>query len=297
MNQFVLRAVASIASVLIPCTSWAQESPKRITNSIGMELRQISAGNFVMGAESLYRDTRPAHPVTLSRSFYLGTHEVTQQQYEQVLEHNPSKTRGAMHPVENVTWDDAVRFCRRLTARSEEKAAGRVYRLPTEAEWEYACRAGTTTKFSFGEDEKLLNRHAWYHVNSDGGSHPVGQKKPNPWGLYDMHGNVEEWCQDWYGDYPATAQTDPTGAATGSFRVVRGGGWSHVAPFLPAAYRGAVELTERSSSLGFRVACTIEPQPQRRLKFRKQMSLDDGRDLWRDTNVRLGRATEGSPGP
>lgn len=186
-------------------------------NSIGMKFKLIPAGTFTMG------DDNDAPEVTLSKSFSLGIHEVTQSQYERVMGNNPSGFKGANNPVEQVSWEDAVEFCRKLSELPAEKAAGRVYRLPTEAEWEYACRAGTTTKYSFGDDDSELGNYAWFKGNSGNTSHPVGGKKPNAWGLYDMHGNVWEWCQDWYGDYPSGTVTDPMGATSGSYRVNRGG--------------------------------------------------------------------------
>ena len=135
-----------------------------------------------------------------------------------------------------------------------EKAAGNVYRLPTEAEWEYACRAGTTTKFSFGDNESGLGDYAWYYDNSDRNTHPVGGKKPNAWGLCDMHGNVLECCQDWKGDYPSGSVTDPTGPVEGSFPVIRGGSWSDPAENCRSAIRFWSVPSDRGSYLGFRVS-------------------------------------------
>ena len=186
--------------------------------SIGMEFKLIPAGTFTMG-RGVY-----AHEVTLTQPFQIGVHEVTQAQYKQVLGGNPSRLQGVDNPVENVSWDKAVKFCRGLNELPAEKAAGHVYRLPTEAEWEYACLAGTTTMYSFGDDNTASGQYGWYSDNSGGKTHPVGVKQPNAWGLYDMHGNVYEWCWDWYGKYPRDAVTDPTGPATGSSRVFRGGG-------------------------------------------------------------------------
>ena len=168
-------------------------SPESAT-SIGMEFKLIPAGTFIMG------EGDDAHEVTLTQPFKIGVHEVTQAQYEQVMGVNPSHFKGANNPVETVSWEDAVEFCRRLSELPAEKAAGHVYRLPTEAEWEYACRAGTTTKYSFGDDESDLGDHAWFLENflenSGTNTHPVGRKGPNAWSLYGMHGNVLEWCQD-----------------------------------------------------------------------------------------------------
>jgi formylglycine-generating enzyme required for sulfatase activity len=184
----------------------------------------------------------------------MGVHEVTQAQYEQVMGVNPSEFKGANNPVETVTWDDAVEFCRRLSALPAEKAAGNVYRLPTEAEWEYACRAGTTTMYSFGDDESDLCDYGWSRENSDGKTHPVGSKLPNAWGLYDMHGNVWEWCQDWLGDYPRGSVTDPSGATSGSSRVYRGGSWDYTAEICRSAYRNGNVPSYRYFNFGFRVS-------------------------------------------
>ena len=225
-----------------------------LVNSIGMVLVPIPAGEFMMGhAESAGID-QTKHLVRITKPFHLGAFEVTQEQYEKVMGKNPSDSKGPTNPVENVSWDDAVEFCRKLSELPEEKAAGHVYRLPTEAEWEYACRAGTTTKFSFGDDESRFGQHAWFDENSGEKTHPVGEKKPNAWGLYDMHGNVSEWCQDWHGDYPSEPVTDPTGPTTGSLRVNRGGSWGSVAWSCQSGFREGYYPTNRYSSLGFRVA-------------------------------------------
>ena len=153
---------------------------------------------------------------------------------------------------------DAVEFCRKLSAMPAEKTAGHVYRLPTEAEWEYACRSGTTTAYGFGDDASRLGDYGWFSGNSDSSTHPVGEKKPNAWGLYDMHGGVYEWCQDWYGDYPSGSATDPTGATSGSFRVLRGGGWSNGARYCRSAYRNnGTRLSSGSTSLAF--VCSAVP--------------------------------------
>ena len=216
-------------------------------DSIGMEFKLIPAGKFIMGE----RDQ--AHEVTLTKPFKMGVHEVTQAQYEQVMGVNPSKFKGADNPVETVSWKDAVEFCRKLSELPAEKEAGNVYRLPTEAEWEYACRAGTTTKYSFGDDESEFGDYAWHDENADDKTHPVGGKKPNAWGLYDMHGNVWEWCQDWYGDYPSGTVTDPMGATSSSRRVSRGGGWLNPAEGCRSAGRYGLGPSGRDYDFGFRV--------------------------------------------
>jgi formylglycine-generating enzyme required for sulfatase activity/serine/threonine protein kinase len=217
------------------------------SNSIRMQFKLLPGGTFTMG------EGGGAHKVTLTKPFGLGVYEVTQEQYEKVMGKTPSKFKAPQNPVEQVSWTDAVKFCRKLSALPAEKKAGYVYRLPTEAEWECACRAGTTTTYSFGDSESELGDYGWYDKNSGGTTHPVGGKKPNGWGLYDMHGNVFEWCQDWYGDYPSGSTTDPTGAASGSYRVIRGGCWFINSDYCRSAYRGRGAPGNRSSNLGFRV--------------------------------------------
>ena len=224
------------------------ELPESV-DSIGMEFKLIPAGKFTMG------EGDEAHEVTLTKPFKMGVHEVTQAQYEQVMGVNPSHFKGAENPVEMVSWDDAVEFCRRLSDLPTEKAAGNVYRLPTEAEWEYACRAGTKAAYSFGDDESDFGEYGWYRENSGRTTHPVGSKLPNAWGLYDMHGNVWEWCQDRYGDYPGGAVTDPTGPADGSDRVIHGGSWnSRTAVLCRSAIRYRYDPSNRNDSNGFRVS-------------------------------------------
>ena len=209
--------------------------------SIGMEFKLIPAGTFIMGDARVNKDWTP-HEVILTTSFKMGVHEVTQAQYEQVMGVNSSEFKGADNPVEKASWDDAVEFCRRLSDLPAEKAAGNVYRLPTEAEWEYACRAGMTTKYSFGDDESDLGDYAWYGDNSDANTHPVGGKKPNAW----------EWCQDWYWDYPSGSVTDPRGPR-GLYRVFRGGCWYSTAVSCRSAYRSRGDPSDRYYGIGFRV--------------------------------------------
>ena len=227
-----------------------------VTNSIGMKLQLLPAGTFVMGSGSVeaFGVEKPAHQVTLTKPFYIGVYEVTQEQYEKVMGNNLSKFKGPQRPEERVSWEDAVAFCKKLSELPEEKAAGRTYCLPTEAEWEYACRAGTTTTFSVGDDDSELGDHAWFGGNSNGSAHPVGQKKPNAWGLHDMHGNVFEWCHDWYGDYPSDSVSDPSGPSSGSHRVYRGGSWFNTAGYCRSSYRSRYIPTVRDYLLGFRLA-------------------------------------------
>ena len=224
------------------------EPKNAFANSLGMAFKLIPDGKFRMGEGTDSRD------VTLTRSYYLGVFEVTQEQYQHVMGNNPSSFKGAKNPVEQVSWDDAISFCKKLSKVPAEKSDGRVYRLPTEAEWEYACRAGTTTTYSFGDAESRLDDYAWYDNNSGGTTHAVGLKKPNALGLHDMPGNVWEWCQDWYGDYPSGALIDPRGPSGGTFRVDRGGSWGGPAAYCRAAIRGTNVPSFRSSNYGFRVA-------------------------------------------
>jgi len=226
------------------------------TNSLGMNFVLIPAGTFMMGSPSDELGRRKdelQHKVTITKSFYLQSTEVTQRQWREIMGSNPSRFKdcGDNCPVEQVSWDDAQEFIVKLNEREGTDK----YRLPTEAEWEYACRAGSTTRFCFGDDETTLGEYAWY---SDTGlrPHPVGQKNPNAWGLYDMHGNVWEWCQDRYGDYPSSPVTDPTGPSLGTFRVLRGGSWGDYG--LGADCRSALRLSvspvSRNYGIGFRVA-------------------------------------------
>ncbi len=241
-------------------TSVYGKQPKEITNSIGMKLVLIPAGTFTMGSPAeevgrIYDETQ--HEVTISMSYYFGAYEVTQDQYEKVMGDNPSKFKGAKNPVETVSWDDAVTFCKKLSELPEETEAGREYRLPMEAEWEYACRAGSKIRYRFGDSPILREETAWFGENSERKTHPVGEKKANRWGLYDMHGNVYEWCQDWYAPYPSGTTTNNQWPSGSSGRVIRGGSWAGGATFCRAAMRSAIDPSRRTSANGFRVAISL----------------------------------------
>jgi len=219
------------------------------TNSIGMEFNKIPAGTFTMGGDpqsSKTQKNEPAHQVTITKSFYMGIYEVTQEQWTEIMGENPSKfnttTLGhdaSKNPVEGIIWEKAQEFIKKLN----EKEGTDKYRLPTEAEWEYACRAGSKGKYCFGNADFRLGRYAWYRKNSDDKTHPVGQKKPNDWGLYDMHGNVWEWCQDWYGEdyYQSSPGSDPTGPEIGTDRVIRGSSWRYTARYCRSSRRDQYE--------------------------------------------------------
>lgn len=210
-----------------------------------IELCYIPAGTFIMGEGSL------AHKVTLSHDFYIGKYPVTQAQYEAVMGDNPSNFKGADRPVEQVSWGDCQRFIKKLNDQAGEKA----YQLPTEAMWEYACRAGSTNIYSFGDDEGRLGEYGWYENNSGKKTHPVGQKKPNAWGLFDIHGNVMERCQDYYADYTDGPVTDPKGPSASEFggRVCRGGCWDSAARRCQSGDRDGAN-GDRSFFIGFRLA-------------------------------------------
>ena len=242
------------ADALIARGLEVEAASRELINSLGMEFVRIEAGEFVMGSTNGGSDEAPVHRVRLSQAFDLGKYEVTQAQWEAVMGTNPSdfSACGGTCPVESVSWEDVQTFIGKLNALERVGA----YRLPTEAEWEYAARAGTQTAYSFGEDAGDLDRYGWYDENSDTRTHPVGRKRPNGWGLYDVHGNVWEWVADWYGGYSSDLVTDPHGSATGAGRVYRGGGWNSPTRYCRAPNRLYDAPGDRINSLGFRLART-----------------------------------------
>ena len=255
----VLGVLASLVAVmgLIACGEKVQQEQarqeiarqeKEQSGPAGMRFVRIPAGSFQMGSNNGNDDEKPIHSVTLTKPFYLQTTEVTQGQWRAVMGDNPSRfKKGDDYPVEQVSWNDVQEFLRKLNALDP----GKNYRLPTEAEWEYACRAGTT-----GERYGELDAIAWYRDNSGGQTHPVGEKHPNTWGLYDMLGNVLEWCADWYGgDYDANSPaTDPRGPSSGHGRVLRGGSWDDVDSNVRSAFRDRYLPGHRYNDNGFRCA-------------------------------------------
>lgn len=249
-------------------------SNKTQSNPFGMEFIKISAGFFMMGANdpAAYNSEKPQHKVTISTDFLIGKYEVTQAEWEAVMGSNPytldrsnpyynlpgmkERITKPNHPA-TVSWNDAQNFIKKLN----EKEGHQRYRLPTEAEWEYAARAGTTTAYSFGNNSNELGRYAWYGEDfTSGGTHPVGKKIPNPWGLFDIHGNVWEWVQDTYSTtyYGASPPTDPKGPASGTDHVVRGGSWHNTATSWRSSFRKPYDADYRGISIGFRLVQTME---------------------------------------
>jgi formylglycine-generating enzyme required for sulfatase activity len=231
-----------------------------LPNQVALEMIILPTGNFLMGTLSLDhnypRDEKPSHKVNLN-SFAIGKYPVTQSQYQAVMGNNPSHfSYNPQNPVEQVSWNDAQAFCKKLS-----QIIGKTYRLPTEAEWEYACRAGTTTRFYYGNDANELGDYAWYFRNSQQRTHPVGQKKPNNWGLYDMIGNVWEWCADTWHDSYDGAPTDGSAwieISNKSYKdivVRRGGSWVNDAINCYCGYRSFSPHRVSDFNYGFRVVC------------------------------------------
>ena len=223
----------------------------------GIEFVWIEPGVFQMGSNAGRNDERPVHEVEISRGFWLGKYEVTQGQWKAVMDTEPWAGRDRVksdpsYPAVIISWDEVQEFISRLNAEAGEE----LYRLPTEAEWEYACRAKTQTRWSFGDDERQLTDYAWYHGNNypTKGAKAVGGKDPNPWGLYDMHGNVWEWVQDWYDEdyYNSSPRVDPQGPTSGLGRVIRGGHFGHI-DGVRSAYRHFHSPDSRSYTIGVRL--------------------------------------------
>ncbi len=252
-----------LAAIFLPALcSAAGSTPQTYTNSVQMAFVQIPSGTFFMGSQDYEEGSskeKPRHKVHISKPFCLGKYEVTQKQWLTVMgtEH-PSNFPSPDRPVDEVSWNDVQAFIQKLN----ETENVHLYRLPTEAEWEYAARAGSETAFSFGDlsNDNSLQKYAWYELNSGKQSHPVGTLQPNPWGLYDMHGNISEWVQDLYDKkyYSASPQVDPKGPATGKKRVVRGGSWIHQAYSCRSAFRGYFSADYTDSDFGFRIVREIK---------------------------------------
>lgn len=229
---------------------------------VNIEMVWVKPGTFLMGSpesdEGRWSDEGPQHEVTISQGFYLGKYEVTQAQWEAVMDSSPWKNQDLVRndprfPAVYVSWEDVQGFIKKLN----EVEGDTVFRLPTEAEWEYACRAGTTERWSFGDNEDRVGDFAWYRENawdvSEQHAHKVGMKQPNPWGLYDMHGNVWEWVQDWHGIYESEPQIDPLGPEKGTIRVLRGSGYSSLARSVRSSFRYGFTPVRRFHCVGFRL--------------------------------------------
>jgi formylglycine-generating enzyme required for sulfatase activity len=288
--------LAHETSSLLPAPT-PSDSPqlKRLSNSLGMILARVEPGTFLMGTSKEQRDVlleilddpfmenfhdeQPQHRVEISRPFLRGIHQVTQQHYMELIGFNPSEHKGARDlPVHKVSWLDAVGFCNRLSESEQLSPFYRIgsngevaitdgdgYRLPTEAEWEYACRAQSTTVYPFGDDPRKLKDHAWYYQNSGRKVQPVGRRIPNCWGFHDMLGNVHEWCADWYDEryYEFSPLTDPWGGAEAEDRVLRGGAYDAFLYMCASAYRFRLTPIDNRPTVGCRQSW--EPVPWSRL--------------------------------
>jgi formylglycine-generating enzyme required for sulfatase activity len=228
---------------------------KRITDSLVVDLAYIPAGEFLMGSpesEARRCTDEKQHLVRITKPYFIGVTPVTQEQWEAVIGENPCQRKCAMYPVEMVSWLDCQKFLEKVN--SQYSIDGMICRLPTEAEWEYVCRAGNKSTYYFGDDESQLHDHGWYQSNSCGGTHAVGEQTPNALGLFDMHGNVWEWCEDWYvNNYGGFTSANPQGASSGSLRVHRGGSWKQAAANCRSASRNGDRPDFRSNDLGFRI--------------------------------------------
>ncbi len=262
---FCISLVVALAGFVPIKAQEKKDPPKDFTNSIGMKFVWIKPGNFTMGSPKEEKERFPEetqHKVTLTKGFYMGVYTVTQEQWQEVMGNNPSVFKGEKNlPVENVSWDDCQEFIKKL--REKDKKS---YRLPSEAEWEYACRAGTTTPFHFGEtistDQANYYGDAVYGNGKKGvyrkKTTPVGSFPANAFGLYDMHGNVWEWCQDWYGEYPQKEVVDPQGPEKGKFRVLRGGSWYYYPLYCRSAFRLGYVPGRRILNCGCRLCFCLD---------------------------------------
>ncbi len=259
-----MRTFSLWSVVLLAMTGTADsetgDRPKELTLQLGggvkLEMVLIPAGQFMMGSPDLDKDApadeKPQHRVRITKPFYLGKYLVTQEQWQAVMGNPRGSIKGPKNPVESVSWDECQEFLQQL----DKQPGGGKFHLPTEAQWEYACRAGSSAKYFFGNKESELDDYAWYRKNSHITSHPVGEKKPNAWGLYDMYGNVWEWCADRYSDeyYARSPADDPTGPAKGTGRVVRGGSWDAPALRCRSARRAPFYPERGDYLLGLRIA-------------------------------------------
>ena len=250
----VQEEIAALAAVPPAAAAADAEPSKTWANTLGMAFVLIPAGSFDMGSESGDADEQPVRSVTIDKPFYVGQFEVTQAQWHAVMESDPSQfTDDPNRPVESVSWNDAQEFITKLNAMEPDAT----YRLPTEAEWEYAARAGSAAAYAFGGDAAQLDAYAWYADNAGNTTHPVGEKQPNAWGVHAMHGGVWEWVQDRYGSYPSETVTESAGPPPGNRRVIRGGSWLSPAEDCRAASRSHAHPAFLDAHVGFRLVRTI----------------------------------------
>ena len=255
LEWFLTRALMMLA--LLGFLPGCDQSPPTSGNAAPPPKRElIPSTNMVFIKAGTFM--RVKYPITLTHDYWMGKYEVTQGEFASVLGRNPSHFSGdSNRPVEKVTLLEANAYCALITQR--ERAAGHLtagyeYRLPTEAEWEYACLAGSTNRFSFSEEPGIAEQFAWTAENSDATTHPVGSKRPNAWGLYDMHGNVWEWCSDWFEPYPAMPLTDPVGPASSKYKLFKGGGWNQDLEYARAVNRFMMSPSNGIHFVGFRIA-------------------------------------------
>ena len=266
MTRLFCFSLLTTLAICVSVHAQPKAPPKNFTNSIGMKFVWIPPGSFVMGSpkEELLRvaNDEIQHKVSLTKGFYMGVHLVTQEQWKEIMGNNPSEFKGEKNlPVEMVSWNDCQEFIKNLRKKCKKN-----YRLPTEAEWEFACRAGTTTPFHFGEtisaDLANYNGDEIYGHGKKGvfrkRTTPVGSFPANAFGLYDMHGNLWQCCQDWYAEYPQKDVVDPQGPQKGEDRVLRGGSWADYPTFSRSAYRSGIDADERARYFGLRVCFSVE---------------------------------------
>ena len=252
-NKSVLRGMMisfmTLFLIILGCSS-NRSMTIDLGDGIKMEMVLINEGTFTMGSDYDMgeEDESPLRNITITKPFYIGKYEVTQEQWKQIMGTNPSQYKGPKNPVDTVSWNDCRIFLEKLSTKT-----GRQFGLPTEAQWEYSCRAGTTTKWSFGKTDDKAGEYAWFRDNSQNKTHPAGGKKPNMWGLYDMHGNLGEWCSDFYiNPYSHKDLIDPKGPETGDSRVIRGGAWGDSPDNIRSAYRNCNGPDGANDGIGFR---------------------------------------------
>lgn len=224
---------------------------------VTMNFKYIDSGSFIMGSKEEVGDgdETPERTVTISDPFYMGIYEVTQEQWQLVMGYNPSEFIGAKRPVENVSYEECEIFLEKLKEMYKKD-----FKIPTEAQWEYVCRAGNEEKWFYGDDENKCEEYGWIASNSGGETHEVGGKLPNPWGMYDIYGNVQEWCSDWYTNPYEQISVDPKGPVSGESKTIRGGAWGDYAEVCRSAYRNANGIDKRNNGTGVRIIMSIEEQ-------------------------------------